>query len=254
MWVPTLHGLIDRRILVNYRVDPEVMAWHLPAPFRPKVVRGFGLAGICLIRLQKVRPRFVPFSLLGPTENAALRFAVEWDHGGQSHSGVCIPRRFTTSRLVTLVGGRFFPGVHSRATFAVAETEERYSVEMRGELNLTVRGTVAADMVGSQVFPSLDEASAFYRGGAVGYSDTFTPGKFEGLEFRIANWNVTPLAVEEVACDFFDDAKRFPPGSAVFDNALLMRGMVNEFHGRGALCCPVPAVVGERVPASAAAG
>ena len=253
MWVPTLHGLIDRRILVNYRVDPEVMARHLPAPFRPKVVRGFGLAGICLIRMQKVRPRFVPVSVLGPTENGALRFAVEWEHNGESHSGVYIPRRFTTSRLVALVGGRFFPGVHSRATFAVSETEERYSVEMRGELNLTVRGRVAPDMTGSRVFGSLDEASAFYRGGAVGYSDTRTPGKFEGLEFRIANWNVKPLAVDQVACDFFDDPARFPPGSAVFDNALLMRGMVNEFHGRGSFCCPVPAAVGERVAASAAA-
>jgi len=45
MRIPVITGWIDRRILVNYRVDPEVMAKYLPEPFEPQLVDGYGVAG-----------------------------------------------------------------------------------------------------------------------------------------------------------------------------------------------------------------
>ena len=60
MQIPVIRGVIDRRILVNYRVDAAVLARLLPAPFRPKLVNGAGMAGVCLIRLRDIRPRFLP--------------------------------------------------------------------------------------------------------------------------------------------------------------------------------------------------
>jgi hypothetical protein len=243
MWVPTLDGLIDRRILVNYRLDPDAAARVLPPPFRPKVVRGFAMAGICLIRLARLRPRFFPVSVFGATENGALRFAVDWEQDGRTYSGVYVPKRFSTSRLVCLLGGRFFPGVHSRAAFKVAESADQYSVEVDGELKVVIRGRATDEWPGSTVFESLDDASAFYRGGAVGFSDARTPGTYEGLEMHIPEWIIRPMAVDHVACNFFDDPTRFPPGTATFDNALLMRGVRNEFSGRGSLCCPTAAPV-----------
>jgi len=60
MRIPTIRGLIDRRVLVNFRVDPHVLSTVLPAPFRPQIVNGFGIAGICLIRLRHVQPKFLP--------------------------------------------------------------------------------------------------------------------------------------------------------------------------------------------------
>ncbi len=35
---PTVRGNIDRRILVNFRVDPGVVADTLPEPFEPQTV------------------------------------------------------------------------------------------------------------------------------------------------------------------------------------------------------------------------
>jgi hypothetical protein len=55
MRLPVIEGLIKRRILANYRVDPAVLAPLLPPPFRPKLHAGFAIAGICLIRLDKIR-------------------------------------------------------------------------------------------------------------------------------------------------------------------------------------------------------
>jgi hypothetical protein len=47
---PTMSSVIERRLLVNYRVDPAAAASLLPTPLRPQLVNGWAVAGICLIR------------------------------------------------------------------------------------------------------------------------------------------------------------------------------------------------------------
>jgi hypothetical protein len=119
MRIPVIRGIMDRRILVNYRVAPSVLTPLLPAPFRPKLIHGFGLVGICLIRLKRVRPKFVPSWFGVASENAAHRMAVEWDDHGKVREGVYVRRRDTDSRLNALAGGRLFPGIHHHAGFVV---------------------------------------------------------------------------------------------------------------------------------------
>jgi uncharacterized protein YqjF (DUF2071 family) len=60
MRLPAIQGVIRRRILANFRVEPQVMQRQLPTRFRPKLHDGFAVAGICLIRLEHVRPRLLP--------------------------------------------------------------------------------------------------------------------------------------------------------------------------------------------------
>jgi hypothetical protein len=235
MKIPVIRGVIDRRILVNYHVDPAVVAPLLPSPFRPKVVHGVGLAGICLIRLRQVRPAFLPPWLGISSENAAHRVAVEWDEDGAVREGVYIPRRDTDSRLNAWAGGRLFPGTHHHAKFTVEEGDDRYHVALRSDDGLTrveVRGRRAAALPASSVFGSADEASAFFRAGSLGYSATAQPSRFEGLELRCLTWRAEPLAVEAVRSSFFEDESLFPRGSIGFDCALLMRGIEHEWHGR----------------------
>ena len=239
MQIPVIRGLIDRRILVNYRVDPDVLARRLPAPFRPKLVNGTGMAGVCLIRLKNIRPRFVPSFLGISSENAAHRIAVEWDQGGESKEGVFIPRRDTSSRLNTLVGGRLFPGVHNHAAFQVREQDDQYRIELNSDdrrTHLLVEGHVAQELPPNSVFKSLKEASDFFERGSLGYSVTAKPGQFDGLELHSFNWRVQPLAVDKVESSYFEDHESFPPGSVEFDCALLMQGIEHEWHGKGQLC------------------
>ena len=80
MQLPKVHGIIKRRLLVNFRVDPAVMQRQLPAPFRPKLHQGKAIAGICLIRLEGIRPRRFPRLLGLSSENAAHRIAVLWEN------------------------------------------------------------------------------------------------------------------------------------------------------------------------------
>ena len=245
--LPAICGTIERRILVNYRVDPEVMAANLPAPFQPKLAHGYAIGGICLIRLAGIRPRFaarvVPRAMGIRSENAAHRIAVRWDAEGGSgeREGVFIPRRDTDSWINGATGGRVFPGEHHRARFTVDERDRRYLVDLRsddGEVQVRVAAEVAAELPRGSVFGSADEASSFFESGSLGYSATRDGGRFDGLELRCHEWRVQPLQVEEVASSYFEDESRFPAGSVEFDCALLMRDIRHEWHAQDALCCP----------------
>ena len=241
MWIPVLRGVIDRRMLVNYRVDPEIMQRCLPHPFRPKIVNGVGMAGVCLIRMKQLGPPLLPFPIFRTSENGALRFAVEWEQDGQPREGVYIPARYTTSRVAAFAGTRFFPGRHYMAQFQVTETEDRLQIQLQSSgLQMSVVANVAEKFQGSKVFSSLDDVSAFFRSGAYGYSEAMRSQKFDGVELHVADWKVIPLNVERVSCDYFDDVQRFPPGTAELDNALLMRGRQIEFHGLRSFCCLFP--------------
>jgi hypothetical protein len=247
MRIPKILGLIDRRILVNYRIDPHVLRRFLPVPFEPLLVGGVGMAGICLIRLKHVRTRFWPARLGLSSENAAHRIAVWWQQGGQRREGVYIPRRDTSSRLSALVGGRVFPGEHHLATFDVHEEADRFDVRLRsrdGRTCVEVAGRVCDRLPADSAFDDLSEASEFFARGSLGYSATQRFGVYDGLELRTAAWRVEALDVERVRSSFFEDESIFPPGSTQFDCALLMRGIEHQWHARQPLCCSAGVAVG----------
>lgn len=234
MRLPELEGVVERRLLVNYRVDPDVAARLLPAPFRPELVDGSAVAGICLIRLGQLRPARGPRLTGGlRSENAAHRIAVEWDTPDGTATGVYIPRRDTASLLNTLLGGRLFPGDHHRARFTVQETDRNLRVAFEstdGTASVDVSVEVADDLGPSRLFGSVDEASQFFRNDSVGYSATRRCDRLDGIELRTNAWRVEPARVTAARSSFFDDLDRFPPGSATLDCALLMRDVPVTWH------------------------
>lgn len=237
MRIPVIRGLIDRRILVNYRVDPEVLKKLLPQPFRPKIIKDVGIAGICLIRLKEIRPAGFPGAVGVSSENAAHRIAVEWDDQGKSREGVFIPRRDTSSRLNTLLGGRLFPVIQHHASFNVAESDGQYRIIIGsddGSTRVAVEAEIASALPEGSVFGSIDAASAFFENGAVGYSPADST-ELHGIELRSFNWKIEPLRITRVESSFFDDRQVFPAGSVEFDCALLMREIAHEWHAQQSL-------------------
>jgi hypothetical protein len=241
MQIPVIQGIIDRRVLANFHIDPDVMADVLPPPFRPKLVTGYAIGGICLIRLKNVRPRFLPFPWGIGSENAAHRIAVEWDVDGQTQEGVYIPRRDTDSRFNIWAGGTIFPGIHHHAMFTNEESDGYISVDMQsddGNARVHVAGRVTDHLPDASVFSSVADVSEFFERGSLGYSVTRTEGRYDGLELNCTNWHVEPLEIETVESSYFADESRFPKGSVEFDCALLMRDIHHEWHSRKDLCCP----------------
>ena len=241
MKIPAITGTIKRRFLINFRVEPEVLQKVLPAPFSPKLQSGFGVAGICLIRLENIRPKISPVSCGVSSENAAHRIAVQWENeSGDTQSGVFIHRRDTDSLLTHLVGGTVFPGVHQRASFSVTQDKQRFDFSMSsldGQVNVEFSGNVCNDFPSNSCFSSLEHASSFFEGGSLGYSPSKRQSVYDGLMLQTNDWKVQPFEIIDVASSYFDDTNSFPAGSIKFDHALLMQDIPHEWHAAEDLCC-----------------
>jgi hypothetical protein len=235
--IAKVHGLIRRRLLVNFRIDPEVAQAQLPKPFRPKLQGDSAVGGICLIRLEEIRPKSVPRLFGLSSENAAHRFAVRWTDDAGEHEGVYIPRRDSGSLLNHLAGGRLFSGEHHRARFTVTDRDGAIDIRMSsadGAVSLHVAAAVAPAFPCDSIFDSLQHASDFFEPGSLGYS-AMSNGKLEGTLLHTHEWAVQPLRVDAVESSYFADISRFPPGSAKFDCGLLMRNIAHEWESAPAM-------------------
>jgi Uncharacterized conserved protein (COG2071) len=236
--LPTIQGLIRRRLLVNFRVAPDVMQRLLPSRFRPKLQGDFAVAGICLIRLEEIRPKHLPRFVGLSSENGAHRIAVTWEEDGETREGVYIPRRDTSSRMNHYAGGRVFPGEHHHAVFDVQDDGDRIDLKMRAKddgVSVGVRARGAERLPDTSVFASLDEASTFFAKGSVGWSVTSDKDRLDGIKLVAKTWKVGALDVELVRSSFFADEALFPKGSITFDCALVMRDIEHEWHSEADL-------------------
>jgi uncharacterized protein YqjF (DUF2071 family) len=250
MRVPELAAVVERRLLVNYRVDPDVAVRLVPPPFRPQLVHGWAVAGICLIRLGQLRPRGLPSAVGLRSENAAHRIAVEWDTPTGRATGVYISRRDTAARLNVVAGGRLFPGEHYHARFRVSEAGARVHVAFGsddGTTGVDVTVDAAPTLRPSALFADLAEASSFFEDSPHGYSATRRPGVYHGVALSTDAWQVTAAQVSAVRSSWFDDPDRFPPGSATLDAALLMHDVPVTWRGLAPIQAAVPSVAARLV-------
>jgi hypothetical protein len=231
--LPTLEGIIARRTLLNYWVDPDVARRLVPAPLEPAIHDGRAVAGICLIRLERLRPKHLPQSVGITSENMAHRIAIRYPGPDGMRDGVFILRRETDRASVAALGGRLFPGVHTRARFDVRDPGDRleYSVTTEaGDTDVRLRVRLVEDWRPSPLFPVFEDVRSFFAKGDCGFSCSLRGDELEGMQLRTTVWEMSPLEVEDVASTFYDDRDRFPEGTIGLDGAVLMRGIPHEWH------------------------
>lgn len=235
---PRLTGVIERRLLVSYRLDPEAAQRLLPGGMRPDLANGYAVGGICLVRLGGIRPAGLPPVVGVRSENAAHRIAVLLDGPSGPQRGVFIPRRDTASLLNVVLGGRFFPGEHHLARFHVGERDDEVAVSYAARdrtADVSVHVRCGTRFTESALFDDLESASAFFRDAPIGYSAHSSGSFLDALELRAHNWQVEPAEIIMARSSFFEDPGRFPAGSASLDCALLMRGIALTWIPRGRL-------------------
>jgi hypothetical protein len=92
-----------------------------------------------------------------------------------------------------------------------------------GSAAVDVDVAVVPELTGSALFPDLAAASTFFEQGADGYSATRGGRQSDGLGLRTTAWSAEAGHVNSVHSTFFDDDRRFPPGTSRLDCALVMR-------------------------------
>ncbi len=249
MLIHAIDCTIERRLLINYRIDPEVAIGHLPSGLRPHLVSGWAVGGICLIRLGELRPAHLPRAIGLTTENVAHRFAVEWDDEQGTQVGVFIPRRDTDSRLTAIAGDRAFPGLHHLAHFEVDDVgpDIRIAVSSKdGTLNLSASAHESTE-IGGELFSSLEDAIEFFRQGARGYSPYGPLELLAGVRLECPRWDAQPVQIDSVVSSMFDDVSRFPNGSCSVDFGLVMRDLPARWVSDGSIASRsnLPVIVGQ---------
>ncbi len=233
MKLPVIEGMLDRRILLNYRFDPEYLGRFVPAPFIPRIHKNNGIGGVCMIRFKELRPRHFPQVLGIDSENAAHRIAVEWNYQGDRQHGVFIPRRDTASTFNYLAGGRIFPGIFKKSVFRVKEGGGHYRVEIadgESEPHVMFDGEECPEFSKMSIFESLGEASEFFAKGAIGYSLANERCHYQGMELRLLEWHISPLQINQAYVKMYEDEKVFPKGTAQIDSAMIMKRLRHEWH------------------------
>ena len=203
-----LEGVIRRRLLLNFRMDPGLVAPLLPEPLEVLTHSRLAIVGVCLIGIERLRPKGLPSWLGLRSENMAHRIAIRYPTSTGMSDGVFIWRRDTDHCLVSLLGGRLFPGVHQSAAFTIDDSENRISICVRthdGAADVRFEASYGNEWHSQSVFSGLDDAA----------------------EFR---WEMSPLHVNELHSAFFQSGERFPVKAVQFDCALLMRGIPHEWH------------------------
>jgi hypothetical protein len=222
---------IERRLLVNYRIDPDVLGSLLPNGVRAQIVRGSAVGGVCFLRLAHLRPRSLPSWSGLRTENVAHRFAVEWDGADGVVAGVYVPRRETDSRLAAWSGGRLFPGVYRLARFEVNEHGGDYRIGVQsadGRADVAVRAR-RTDQLSGSLFEDIADAVEFFRSAPASLSPNESRSCLEGVRLQCDRWAAEPLEIDEMRSAVFDDLAFFPPGTCALDSALVMHDLDSQF-------------------------
>ena len=229
----TMTGTMARRMLVNWRIEPEAARRVLPGVVRPKLVDGYAIAGLCLVRLERMRLAYWPPWIGLASENVAARMGIEWDSPTGLRQGVLIFRRDTASRSNAFFGPHFGYGVHSPAAISVNTAPGRIDIAMASGDGFHTADLSASDapaiMPGS-LFGTLEQAATFFRGGECGYSPTDRPGHWHGVGLRLGRWDLVPMAIRRARSSWIES---WFGAAATLDSAFIMRNIEHTWRHIG---------------------
>jgi hypothetical protein len=212
----TLHGLIDRRIVLNYTAESDFLNDAVPQPLKAvEVDDGVGVGQVSLMRHRvSVHPK-VPSALRLPAETASHRIPVVRDEDGGT--GMYVLRRDTDSELGRVAGRIFSVREQGKAEFQTREFRNRgeYSVQMEGKNAFVSVDAHETGSVNDSVFGSLEAADEFQRGEE--RSIEVSDDGFVGSRFSVQG-ELKPLETVEARSTVFEDI------DAGFDSAFVSKG------------------------------
>lgn len=240
-------GVIDRKVIVQYRVDPDVLALQLPEPYRPRLIRGVGVAGVCVFRVRGFHHRLLPTILQNVSENIVYRVGVEWTEDQKLCAGVYTLRQETSSLLKSTLERRTSWGTRLfHAHIRVDDHEGTYRIaacSRDAQFRLLIQAQLQREFTAHSVFRSAEDAAEFLERqfeASVNPDDSrptvLGTRHATGLDEYNVGWHVEPLAIQQLVTEFFDDTARFPAGAIQFDCAVVASSVQPAWSSEPGLC------------------
>ena len=243
MRIPLIHGVIDRRILVNFRVAPEGPCARPACALPPKAGRRTWDCG------DMSNPPPKPSAEVSAPVYGVLLGERGTPHCGSTGTMMEGPVKASTSHEETRPRASIlWLGVAFFLAFTTMPASKclRVRIGIRWAwIATTVRpvsSSLGTNLIASphpRYFTPCRKPQIFLSAGRWVIPPPLNPGAFDGLELRSYSWGVSPLAVERVESNFFSDQIWFPPGSVEFDCALLMRDIEHEWQAQDDLYCSI---------------
>jgi hypothetical protein len=167
------------------------------------------------------------------SENMSHRVAIRFPTKEGLKDRVFIWRRDTNQRLISFLGGRLFPGVHSSADFQSMETMNGLAMNIHtkaGQADTNFEVSFKTSWNKTELFETFQEACQFFERGNCGFSCSLDGEKLEGIRLKTLKWEMEPIKVENIRSNFYEGWPAHREGKIVFDNALMMRGIPHEWH------------------------
>lgn len=201
---PAVRGVVQSRILVNYRVGLDALDTVLAEPFRAREVgeTGKGLGTVCITTVEDARPEFVPVSVGVSIEMATHRVYAKVEGGGE-HC-VYVPWRGVSSGFQAFLLGSLLPTEYERADFRKEKTDtaRRIRVDCGVDLvGVAFYETDREDVNDDSVFYSVESASTFLCEAGVEYS--MTGDVYTGIETCPEHADLEPVGVADVRSNYF---------------------------------------------------
>lgn len=224
---PAVRGVVERRLLVNYRVEVENLDAVLSEPFRGREVggSGMGIGSVCLTRVENARPRFAPGFLGIPVETATHRVYARVE-GSDDHC-VYVPRRDVSSGFHAFVMGSLLPTEFDRCEFRTEERDRKSLIKVDcGDevVGILFQETERDEVNEDSVFYSLESASVFLCEGGVEYG--LSGDVYSGVETCPQEKDLKPVDVKEERSSYFGKI------GAEFDSAFRMEEVEHVWEPR----------------------
>lgn len=227
---PAIRGVVERRILVNYRVDVETLDTVLPEPFRGREAgeSGKGIGSLCFMRINDARLRFTPKSTGVSVETMTHRISAERENNGETEHCVYVPRRDVSSEFCAAVGRSALPTDLNCADFRVEERNGVFRIRVDcGEeyAGVEAHETESNEVEGGSVFDSIESASEFFCEAGVRYSPSGE--RYDSIEFCPREFKMKPVKVKELQSSYFERLE-----GAELDSAFSMEDIEHEWRPR----------------------
>jgi hypothetical protein len=248
----TVNARLIERFLFNFRVDPDALAQHLPAPYlRPLVINGWSVVSFCVLRLDRLMispvPRFLGYSTL----SCAYRCGIL-----DTSSGVEEPSVYVTDRLTDLpVVSRLSPWVFADTLPTIRPDVARFGDEVR--LNIcyldnqpvftaTATGLPEGQGFQSEVFGSIEEFASFIKLGVSSYTPSIYGDALAKVDLHKEEPTYEPISA---SIDFSSLDGVWPDTGMIFDSAVRAAGGRYTWTYRGlAALNPAAAPLGAARP------
>lgn len=236
-WFRTVKARMLERYIFNYRMPPAELAKRLPAPWlEPQVVGGSAAVSFCILWLNRLTVAPFPALFNFTTISCAYRIGVVDTSVDPPEPSVYVTDRWADLPLVSILGPLVLQDTIPVIKAAIGHLPD-------GKTHLEMSYTDASPLfsaavrpradgtLGSSVFASVEEFTAFIKGGVSSYGASLHPGRLTKVDLYKEDVSYEPLDASIDYSELVDET--WSDAGLAFDSAVRAKGAKYVWAYRG---------------------